>query len=38
MRKKMSNVSKDKKTFKQTADKSKKINIKPTVMRGGIRL
>ena len=38
MRKKMNNTSKDKKVFKQTADKSKKINIKPTVMRGGIRL
>ncbi len=37
MRKKMS-VRKDKKIFRNTADKSKKINIKPKIMRGGIRL
>ena len=29
---------KDKKVFKCTADKSKKINIAPKIMRGGIRL
>lgn len=28
----------DKKIFKRTAAKSKKININPTVFRGGIRL
>lgn len=37
MRKKMP-VRKDKKIFRNTADKSKKINIKPKIMRGGIRL
>lgn len=30
--------SKDKKIFSRTAQKSKKINIEPTVYRGGIRL
>lgn len=30
--------SKDKKIFKHSADKTKKININPTVARGGIRL
>ena len=30
--------SKDQKVFRNTADKSKKVNIKPTIMRGGIRL
>lgn len=29
---------KDKKVFRRTASKSKKININPTIMRGGIRL
>lgn len=29
---------KDKKIFKHSADKTKKININPTVARGGIRL
>ena len=29
---------KDKKVFKTTASKSKKININPTIYRGGIRL
>ncbi len=28
----------DKKVFKHTADKTKKINISPSPMRGGIRL
>lgn len=30
--------SKDKKIFRRTASKTKKINIAPKVMRGGIRL
>lgn len=30
--------SKDRKIFAHTADKTKKINIKPNVPRGGIRL
>lgn len=30
--------SKDKSVFKRTAAKSKKININPTIFRGGIRL
>lgn len=30
--------SKDRKIFRRTASKSKKININPVVMRGGIRL
>ena len=29
---------KDKKVFRRTAAKSKKININPTIFRGGIRL
>lgn len=29
---------KDKKIFRRTAIKTKKINVAPTVMRGGIRL
>lgn len=29
---------KDKKIFKATADKTKKINVNPSLMRGGIRL
>lgn len=37
MRKKMK-PRKDKKVFRRTAAKSKKININPTVFRGGIRL
>ena len=37
MRKKM-RLKKDKKVFRRTAVKSKKININPTVFRGGIRL
>lgn len=31
-------AKKDKKVFKKTASKSKKINITPKLMRGGIRL
>lgn len=37
MRKKM-RPKKDKKVFRRTAAKSKKININPTVFRGGVRL
>lgn len=37
MRKKMKR-RKDQKVFKHTANKTKKINIAPKVMRGGIRL
>lgn len=32
------NRRKDKKDFKRTAAKVKKINVKPRIMRGGIRL
>jgi hypothetical protein len=35
---KMMRPKKDKKVFRRTAAKSKKININPTVVRGGIRL
>lgn len=37
MRKKMKR-GKDRKVFRRTATKSKKININPTIFRGGIRL
>lgn len=37
MRKRMSK-GRDKKVFRHTAVKSKKININPTIYRGGIRL
>lgn len=37
MRKEM-RPKKDKKVFRRTASKSKKITINPTVFRGGIRL
>lgn len=37
MRKKM-RKGKDQQVFKRTATKSKKININPTIYRGGIRL
>ena len=30
--------AKDQKIFSHTADKTKKVNVKPTRMRGGIRL
>lgn len=36
-RKRMSR-GKDRKVFRRTASKSKKINIDPVIMRGGIRL
>lgn len=32
------NPSVDKKVFTQTADKTKAINVKPVIMRGGTRL
>lgn len=31
-------TGKDKKVFSNTADKTKRINIAPTIMRGGTRL
>lgn len=31
-------TAKDKYIFSKTADKTKKINVKPTIMRGGTRL
>ena len=37
MRKSMP-LKKDKRVFKQTADKTKRININPSIYRGGIRL
>lgn len=38
MKRKKVNPRKDKKIFTNTAKKTKDINIRPTVMRGGIRL
>ena len=40
MAKRMSirSVRKDKRVFSRTAKKSKKINVEPKIMRGGIRL
>lgn len=38
MRTKMRNRSKDARVFRRTAVKSKKININPSIYRGGIRL
>lgn len=38
MRTKMHNRAKDARVFRRTATKSKKININPTIYRGGIRL
>lgn len=37
MRKRM-NPSRDRRVFGRTAKKSKKINVSPTIFRGGIRL
>ncbi|UPW41928.1 hypothetical protein [Dipodfec virus RodF1_66] len=31
-------ISRDRRVFRRTASKSKKININPTIYRGGIRL
>ena len=38
MRQEMSNQSLDQKIFRNTAIRSKKINVEPMNMRGGIRL
>lgn len=38
MKKRVRSVRKDKKIFTRTAEKSKKINLAPRIMRGGIRL
>lgn len=38
MKRKVMKKSKDKKVFRNTAVTSKKINVNPTIMRGGIRL
>lgn len=38
MRQKMSNRRLDSKVFRRTATHTKKININPTIYRGGIRL
>lgn len=38
MKRKPMKVRKDRKVFRRTAVKTKKINIAPKVMRGGIRL
>lgn len=35
---KRTNKRLDRKVFKKTADKKREINLKPVVMRGGIRL
>lgn len=36
--KRMSNQSRDRKVFKKTADRTKKLNVRPLLFRGGIRL
>uniref|UniRef100_A0AAU8AXQ7 Uncharacterized protein n=1 Tax=Dulem virus 137 TaxID=3145614 RepID=A0AAU8AXQ7_9VIRU len=36
--KRMSNQRKDRKVFKETADRTKKLNVRPLLFRGGIRL
>lgn len=38
MKRKRVRPSKDKKVFRSTANKTRQINVKPTLMRGGIRL
>lgn len=38
MRRKVMRSGKDRKVFRRTAVKTKKVNISPKVMRGGIRL
>lgn len=38
MKKRVRSVRKDKRIFTRTAEKSKKINLAPRIMRGGIRL
>ncbi len=36
--KRMSNQRRDRKVFKKTADRTKKLNVRPLLFRGGIRL
>lgn len=38
MRRKVMSKGKDRKVFRRTAVKTKKVNIAPKIMRGGIRL
>lgn len=38
MKRKRVNKRRDKRIFSKTANKTKKINVEPKVMRGGIRL
>lgn len=38
VKKRVRNVRKDKRIFSRTADKARKINLAPRIMRGGIRL
>lgn len=38
MAEKMDNKEKDRKVFRETADKTKTVNVKPMLFRGGIRL
>lgn len=38
MRRMRVNRNRDRRYFSKTADRTKKINVKPVVMRGGIRL
>lgn len=38
MSRRIMRASKDRRIFRRTADKSKKVNINPKPMRGGIRL
>lgn len=38
MKRKVMKARKDKKIFRRTAVKTKKINVAPKIMRGGIRL
>lgn len=38
MARKMSNRKKDRNIFRQSADRTKKINVRPVLYRGGIRL
>lgn len=38
MKKRVRSPRKDKRIFTRTAEKSKKINLAPRIMRGGIRL
>lgn len=38
MAKKMRNRKRDRKIFRRTADRSRKINVRPMLFRGGIRL